>query len=360
MIESTPLPVVRGRGASWNPPNRFERLHLELDAHGERADEEEPVAPETELLLDRTRSILSFNDSPDVGFDAGINPYRGCSHGCCYCYARPTHEYLGFSAGLDFETKIVVKRDAHELLRAALSAKSWKPQIIGLSGNTDAYQPVERRLGITRRCLEVMVEFRNPVAITTKSRLVTRDIDLLSDLASHEAAAVMLSVTTLRPDLQRAMEPRASSPAKRLEAIRRLAQAGIPVGVNVAPVVPGLTDEEVPAILEAAAEAGATFASYILLRLPWGVKSIFETWLEQHFPERKDKVLNRVRDMRGGNLYDARFAVRGRGEGPWADQLRALFRVTKGRLGLDRKPRLSIDAFRVPRGAVGLQTELFD
>ena len=356
MPESKPLPVLRGRGASWNPPNRFERLHVALDAPG---DDEDCAAPETELLLDRTRSILAFNDSPDVGFEASLNPYRGCSHGCCYCYARPTHEYLGFSAGLDFETKIMVKQDAPELLRAALSTKSWRPQVIALSGNTDAYQPAERRLGITRRCLEVLADFHNPVGIVTKSRLVTRDLDLLADLARHEAAAVILSVTSLRPEVQRAMEPRASSPAKRLEAIRLLAEAGVPVGVNVAPVVPGITDEEIPAILEAAAEAGATFASYILLRLPWGVKSLFETWLEQHFPERKEKVLNRVRDMRGGKLYDARFAVRGRGEGPWADQLRSLFRVTTGRLGLEGRPHLSTEAFRVPRGPAGPQTELF-
>ena len=356
MPESLPLPVLRGRGASWNPPNRFERVHVDLE---EPADGEDRLAPDTELLLDRTRSILAFNDSPDVGFEVSINPYRGCSHGCSYCYARPTHEYLGFSAGLDFETKIMVKQDAPELLRAALSAKSWRPQVIALSGNTDAYQPTERRLGITRRCLEVLAEFRNPVGIVTKSRLVTRDIDLLADLAGHGAASVVLSVTSLRPELQRAMEPRASSPAKRLEAIRLLAGAGIPVGVNVAPVVPGLTDEEVPAILEAAADAGATFASYILLRLPWGVKSLFETWLEQHAPERKEKVLNRVRDMRGGKLYDGRFEVRGKGEGPWADQLRALFRVTKGRLGLDRRPHLSAESFRVPKGPAGPQTELF-
>lgn len=359
MADASSLPVIRGRGASWNPPNRFERLHVELERGGEEGGDDR-LAPETELLLDRSRSILAFNDSPDVGFDAGLNPYRGCSHGCIYCYARPTHEYLGFSAGLDFETKIMVKQDAPDLLRAALSARSWTPQIIGLSGNTDAYQPTERHLGITRRCLEVLADFRNPVGIVTKSRLVTRDLDVLAHLASHRAAAVVLSVTTLRPDLQRAMEPRASTPAKRLEAIRLLAAAGIPVGVNVAPVVPGLTDDEVPAILEAAAQAGASFASYILLRLPWGVKSIFETWLEQHFPERKDKVLNRVRDMRGGKLYDARFAVRGRGEGPWAEQLRALFGVTKRRLGLDRPPVLSTDAFQVPRGPAGTQTDLFD
>jgi DNA repair photolyase len=359
MPDSRVLPVLRGRGASWNPANRFERLRVEPDPWVPGPGEDELPGPETELLVDRTRSIVAYNESPDVGFDAGVNPYRGCSHGCSYCYARPTHEYLGFSAGLDFETKIMVKRDAPELLRKALSSRSWKPQVIGLSGNTDAYQPAERQLGITRRCLEVLADFRNPVAIVTKSRLVTRDIDLLAELAGHGAVTVVLSVTSLRPEIQRAMEPRAASPARRLDAIRRLADAGIPVGVNVAPVVPGLTDEEMPAILEAAAGAGASFASYILLRLPWGVKSIFETWLEQHVPERKDKVLNRIRQLRGGALYDARFAVRGRGEGPWADQLQALFRVTRGRLGLDRRPSLSTAAFRLPKVPAGAQTDLF-
>jgi DNA repair photolyase len=275
-----------------------------------------------------------------------------------YCYARPTHEYLGFSAGLDFETKIMVKEEAPELLRRALSSKSWKPQVIALSGNTDAYQPVERKLRLTRRCLEVLAEFRNPVGIVTKSHLVTRDADLLASLAGHGAGAVVLSITTLRPEVQRAMEPRAATPARRLDAIHSLAQAGVPVGVNVAPIVPGLTDEELPAILEAAAAAGATFASYIVLRLPHGVKSMFEGWLGQHFPERKDKVLHRIRELRGGKLYDARYEVRGRGEGPWSEQLRALFRVARSRWGLDRPPSLSAAEFRVP-ATPGPQTELF-
>jgi DNA repair photolyase len=351
-MTSTPLPVLRGRGASWNPPNRFERLHVELDPEPEgRA--------ETKVLRDRTRSILAFNDSPDVGFDAGVNPYRGCGHGCSYCYARPTHEYLGFSAGLDFETRILVKEEAPSLLRKTLSSRSWTPQVIGLSGNTDAYQPVERRLGVTRACLEVLADFRNPVAIVTKSNLVTRDIDILTEMAAHEAAAVVLSITTLRAEVQRVMEPRASTPAKRLEAIRRLTDSGVPVGVNVAPVVPGLTEEELPAILDAAASAGATFSSYILLRLPYGVKELFEEWLSQHFPERRDKVLNRIREMRGGKLNDSRFSVRGRGEGPWADQLRALFRVATARLSLQRPPRLSTDSFRVPRSGDAPQIDLF-
>lgn len=350
----TALPVIKGRGASWNPPNRFERLNVELDP------EEAADRPQTVLLRDRTRSILAFNDAPDVGFDAGINPYRGCGHGCVYCYARPTHEYLGFSAGLDFETRILVKEDAPELLTRALSSRRWKPQVVALSGNTDAYQPAERKLGLTRRCLEVLRDFRNPVQIVTKSHLVTRDVDLLSELASHGAAGVLVSITSLRSEVQRVMEPRAATAERRLDAISTLAQSGVPVGVMVAPVVPGLTDDELPSILGEAASAGATHASYVLLRLPHGVKEIFETWLVQHFPQRTEKVLNRIREMRSGKLYDARYAVRGRGEGPWADQLRALFRVTTKRLSLQRPPSLSADAFRLPPGARGPQMDLFD
>ncbi len=355
MSPSPSLPVVRGRGASWNPPNRFERLHLERDGW---TDPDDP-APETEILEDATRSILSRNDSPDVAFDIGLNPYRGCSHGCSYCYARPTHEYLGFSAGLDFETKILVKRRAPELLREALSSPRWKPQPILMSGVTDPYQPVERRLRVTRRCLEVLMELGNPVSVITKSYLVSRDVDLLADLARRDAAAVTLSITTLRSEVHRAIEPRASTPARRLGAIRVLADAGIPVGVNVAPVVPGLTDHELPAILEAAAEAGASFAGTIVLRLPHGVKEIFEAWLARHFPDRREKVLNRLRELRGGRLYDSRFSVRGRGEGPWAEQLRALFEVTRARCGLDRFPDLSTAAFQRPTSDPPAQTDLF-
>lgn len=349
------LPTLRGRGASWNPPNRFERLHVDRSGW---IDPDDP-APETVLLRDATKTILAHNDSPDVGFDVGINPYRGCSHGCSYCYARPTHEYLGFSAGLDFETRILVKRRAPELLRKALASPRWSPRVIGMSGATDAYQPAERRLRVTRRCLEVLVEFRNPVAIVTKSYLVTRDVDLLEKLARHEAVAVVLSITSLRNEIHRAMEPRASSPSRRLGAIRVLSEAGIPVGVNVAPIVPGLTDHELPEILEAAAEAGASFASYIVLRLPHGVKDIFSEWLSRHVPERREKVLNRLRELRGGKLYDARYAVRGKGEGPWARQLSDLFRVTRDRLGLNRGPQLSVDAFRRPAEPPGPQMELF-
>ena len=349
------LPTLRGRGTSWNPPNRFERLHVDRSGW---VDPDDPP-PDTILLEDATRSILAHNDSPDVGFDVGINPYRGCSHGCVYCYARPTHEYLGFSAGLDFETRILVKRRAPELLREALSSKRWRPRVIAISGNTDAYQPAERRLRITRRCLEVLAEFRNPVAVITKSYMVSRDVDVLGELAEHRAAAVVLSITSLRNEVQRIMEPRASTPARRLGAIRVLAEAGIPVGVNVAPVVPGLTDHELPEILQAAADAGASFAGYIVLRLPHGVKDIFADWLETHFPDRKSKVLNRVRELRGGKLYDSRFEVRGRGEGPWADQLSTLFRVTRDRLGMHHRPELSSEAFRPAAPPPGAQTELF-
>lgn len=355
MRQPLSLPTVRGRGASWNPPNRFERLHV--DRSGWHDPDDPP--PQTLFLEDATRTILVRNDSPDVGFDVGLNPYRGCSHGCAYCYARPMHEYLGFSAGLDFETRILVKRKAPDLLREELSSPKWTPQVIGLSGATDAYQPAERRLGITRRCLEVLAELRNPVAIVTKSYLVTRDVDLLGELAEHGAAAVVLSVTSLRNEIHRAMEPRASSPARRLGAIRVLADAGIPVGVNVAPVVPGLTDHEMPGILEAAADAGATFASYIVLRLPHGVKDLFSDWLDRHFPDRKDKVMNRVRELRGGKLYDGRFAVRGKGEGPWAEQLGAMFRVHRDRHGLTRAPGLSTASFRRPAPDPGPQTDLF-
>lgn len=341
---SVALPVVRGRGAATNLPNRFERLHLDREGW---SDPDDP-GPRTELLRDRARSILVRNDSPDVGFDVGINPYRGCEHGCAYCYARPNHEYLGLSAGLDFESRIFVKHEAPDLLRTALASPRWRPEPIMMSGVTDCYQPAERRLRITRRCLEVLVEFGNPVGITTKSYLVTRDVDLLGRLASLGAAGVVLSITSLRNEIQRSLEPRASSPARRLGAIRVLADAGIPVGVNVAPVIPGLTDHEIPAILEAAADAGATFANFILLRLPHGVKEVFTEWLAAHAPDRKDKVLNRLRSLRGGALYDGRFTVRGRGEGPFAEQIRSLFEVTRARVGMGPAPTLSTAGFRRP------------
>jgi DNA repair photolyase len=266
------------------------------------------------------------------------------------CYARPTHEWLGLSAGLDFETKIFVKEAAPELLRRALSSPKWTGEPVAMSGVTDPYQPVERRLRITRGCLEVLAECRNPVGIVTKSRLVTRDADLLGELAAHGAAAVHLSITTLDPDLQRVMEPRAATPARRLEAIAELAAAGVPVGVLVAPVIPGLTDHELPAILNVAAEAGARTAGFVPLRLPYGLPDLFEAWLERHFPDRKERVLHRIREIRGGALNDSRFGTRMRGEGEYADQIRALFRVTCRRLGLNRE-RLRLSSARFTRPA---------
>jgi DNA repair photolyase len=349
---SSSFRLVRTRGTGANPPNRFEALRSVPTP--EEAAELEARHPDTRLLADPSRTIVATNESPDVGFDASVNPYRGCEHGCTYCYARPTHEYLGFSAGLDFETRILVKERAPELLRARLAARSWKPQVLALSGVTDPYQPAERRLRITRRCLEVLAEFRNPVTIVTKSFLVTRDADLLHELAGFGAASVCVSVTTLDPVLQRQMEPRAAPPGRRLAAIEVLAAAGVPVGVMVAPVVPGLTDHEVPRILAAAAAAGARFAGRVVLRLPHGVKELFDAWLAEHHPERRARVLSRVRALRGGQLYDSRFGVRQRGEGRWADEMAALFELARRRAGLaERGPELSTAHFRRPGGAVG-------
>ncbi|MEY2409045.1 MAG: hypothetical protein QOF48_1715 [Verrucomicrobiota bacterium] len=341
------LPTApRGRGAVDNPANRFESIHLERDIDWDPAAD---PAPRTEFLRDTTRAIINYNDSPDIGFNASINPYRGCEHGCIYCYARPFHEYLGFSAGLDFESRIMVKDNAPELLRAELSHKKWKPQVIAMSGVTDCYQPVERRLKLTRRCLEVLAEFRNPVAIITKNHLVTRDIDVLGELAAHNAAVVYVSVTTLDSSLTPKLEPRASLPAHRLDAIEKLNRAGIPAGVLIAPVIPGITDHEIPSILEAASAAGAACAGYVMLRLPHGVGPLFEEWLGRHFPDRAENVLNRIRSLRGGRLNDPQFGSRMRGEGAYADQAEALFEVASRRAGFgDRRPELSAAAFRVP------------
>ncbi len=352
--------TYRGRGAAHNPANRFEPIEVlpDGDALDALAAEDEDVAPRTVFLRDTTKVLIARNNSPDIGFDASINPYRGCEHGCIYCYARPTHEYFGLSVGLDFETKIFVKQDAPELLRAELMKKSWQPQVIVLSGVTDPYQPAERRFRLTRRLLEVLLEFRNPVGLITKNHLVTRDVDVLRELAAQQLVSVNLSITSLRNDVQRVMEPRTATPARRLAAVEALAKAGVPVSVMVAPIVPGLTDEEVPDILRAVKDAGAQGAGYVMLRLPHAVKELFERWLETHFPDRADKVLNRVRSMRGGQLYDARWGVRGRGEGIFADQIGAMFQTTCRKLGLagGRAP-LRTDLFRRP--APGGQGDLF-
>ncbi len=353
-------PAIRGRGAAENPTNRFERLAYvpeppqsweDRQSWEETEESESPKLPLTVYLRDPARTVLASNDSPDINFAASLNPYRGCEHGCSYCYARPTHEYLGFSSGLDFETRILVKEAAPELLRRELSAKRWRPQVVGMCGVTDAYQPIERRLELTRRCLQVFAEFRNPVQVITKNGLVARDRDVLAELAEHDAASVCLSITSLDPKLLRVMEPRASHPVQRLAAVKALAEAGVPVGVMVAPVIPGLTDHEMPAILAAAREAGASYAGHIVLRLPRNVKELFSAWLERHHPDRKDKVLNRLRALRGGRLDDPRFGTRMKGSGVYATQIHDLFDLAYRKAGFDpaaAPPVLSTAAFRTP------------
>lgn len=335
---------VHGRGAPSNPLNRFERIDYVRD---EALPPEE--TRETILLRDPARTIISRNDSPDVGFETSINPYRGCEHGCSYCFARPTHEYLGFSAGLDFESRILVKEDAPALLRSELASPKWTPQTIAISGVTDPYQPIERKLRLTRQCLEVLVDARNPVVIITKNATVTRDIDLLAELARRNAAAVCLSITTLDDDLVAKMEPRTSRPSMRLDALEKLSTAGIPVGVLVAPVIPAINDHEIPKILAEVKRRGAGFASYVLLRLPWTVAPLFDEWLALHYPDRREKVLNKIRSARGGKLYDSQFGKRGRGEGIFAEQIRQLFETARTKEGLGRKgPALSVADFRRP------------
>jgi DNA repair photolyase len=335
----------RGRGAENNPVNRFERFHVETDEDAWIDDDPRPLR--TLFLRDDSQSILVPNQAEDLSFDYGLNPYRGCEHGCAYCYARTYHEYLGFSAGLDFESKIVVKPDAPELLERALAKPSYRPGIIAMSGVTDCYQPAERKLGITRGCLEVLARFRQPVGLITKNALVTRDLDHLAELARHGAVCVYLSVTTLDPKLARILEPRAASPRARLDAIRQLAAAGVPAGVSAAPMIPGLNDSELPAILAAAKEHGASFAMYSMVRLPGSVAEVFGGWLDRHFPDRKDKVLGRIRAAHGGRLNATASGERRRGTSEAAGQLHALFHASCRRLGLPTRPKpLNKSAFR--------------
>jgi len=376
MNDSQKLSVqkVRGRGALENPTGRFERLTLGVDAesfqnaHDLAQDEfaataaADPRAEKrmaTQVFRDPSRSIVSTNDSPDLSMDTTLNPYRGCEHGCIYCYARPTHEYLGLSAGLDFETKIFAKPDAPKLLQQKLGAKSWQPRTLMLSGVTDPYQPIEREMKITRGCLETLLAFRNPAGIITKNNLVTRDIDIFTQMAKYNLIMVNLSITTLDGQLARTMEPRASQPKLRLDAVEQLARAGVPVGIMIGPVVPGLTDHEIPGILEAAAKAGARSAGYTIMRLPYGVKDLFQTWVREHFPDRAQKILNRIRGMRGGKLNDPNFVTRMRGEGFFAEQIAQIFRKYKKLYGLDKGwPELSTAHFR--RHAMSGQMELFE
>ena len=351
VVDETPQShaSIRGRGASWSPANRFETLHIDLndpDLVDVDPGAEESPRRGTQYFRDATKSVITRNNSPDVGFETSLNPYRGCEHGCIYCYARPTHEYLGFSAGLDFESKIMVKMNAPELLRAELESPRWQPQTLVMSGVTDPYQPVERKLRITRGCLEVLAKFRNPVAIITKNRLVTRDIDLLGDLAACNAVAVNISVTSLDSKLQRVLEPRTSPPQARLDAVRQLRSAGIPTGVMVAPIIPGLTDHEVPNILDACGKAGAQFAAYTIVRLPWAVAPLFEHWLEEHFPDRKEKVLGRIRDLRRNRLNNSQWHKRMTGEGFFAEQIASMFAISCRRNRICARPKLSCASFQ--------------
>jgi len=340
---------INGRGSQFNLPNRFEKIHIEHDDefNNEYIDPEDKRKIPTQFFNDHSKTILAKNDSPDLGAGYSINPYRGCEHGCIYCYARPTHEYLGFSAGLDFETKIMVKRDAPKLLEQEFSKKSWQPQAIFFSGNTDCYQPVERKLEITRKCLQVFLDFRNPLGVITKNSLIQRDADILSELAKLNLVKVVISITSLRSEVQRVMEPRTATPMRRLQTIEFLAKQNIPVGVNVAPIIPGLTDEEMPSILKEASERGAKTAGKVMLRLPFAVKDLFSEWVKREFPDRANKILHRITELHGGKLYNSNWGTRMTGEGKWAETMHKIFETNcnKYNLNKERNP-LSTDLFR--------------
>ena len=351
---TAPIPLHRkGRGTGWAIAHRFERDEREAFDDGwgtlEQSAAEERLAPGTRVVEQHVGSILSGNDSPDIGFDLSINPYRGCEHGCIYCYARPTHSYLNLSPGLDFETRIVAKVNAAERLREALASRAYEPSLINIGSATDAYQPAERRLRITRGVIEVLAACAHPFAIVTKSAGVERDLDLIAPMARARRAAVYVSLTTLDPALARVMEPRAASPQRRLRTIEALAKAGVPVGVSVSPVIPFVNEPEVERVLEAAAAAGAQAAFSIVLRLPWEVNPLFQDWLQHHFPERAGRVMARIREMRGGRDNDARFGSRMTGQGVWAQLLRQRVKKAAARLGLNaQRIEMDFSAFRAP------------
>lgn len=350
---------ARGRGAVSNPDGRFEPYqHVPFD-DGWQGLDWEPTPISTTVTPEKTRTLITRNDSPDVPFDLSINPYKGCEHGCIYCFARPTHAYLGLSPGLDFESRIFSKPDAASRLREQLAKPKYKPQVIAIGANTDPYQPAERELEITRQILEVMVEHRHPVAIVTKSNLIALDLDLLRQLAAQHLVHVLISVTTLDRSLARRMEPRAPTPERRLQAMAALTGEGVPVGVLASPMIPGLNDSEMEKILEAASDAGASSAGYILLRLPLEVKELFQEWLAKEFPTKESHVLNLIRETREGKLYDPQFGTRMRGTGQYAELLARRFDVARRRFGLNQKPApLDLSCFRVP-SRPGDQMNLF-
>ncbi|WP_421935344.1 PA0069 family radical SAM protein [Phenylobacterium sp.] len=352
-------PPQRGRGARSNASGRYESLGREAFDDGWTLDDEAPARLETTLTAERARVIISHNDSPDVGFSASINPYRGCEHGCIYCYARPAHAYMGLSPGLDFESKLFFKPEAAKLLEKELSKPSYVPEFIHIGGNTDPYQPPERRLRITRGVIEVLLRFRHPFTVITKSALVVRDIDLLAEAAAQGLTRVAISITTLDRKLARSMEPRAATPEKRIDAVRRLSEAGVPVSVMFAPAIPGLNDHEMEGVLERAAEAGANGAGYVALRLPLEIKDLFREWLETDHPDRARRVMSLVRQMRGGKDYDMQWRSRMRGEGPVADLMAARFHAARKRYGLNQSwNALDVTRFCVPVQPGG-QLDLF-
>lgn len=361
--DSIAVPVTwvhKGRGAVSNIAHRFESVVRQCDAdaaeaervNGERRPFDDDALPAlaTTTTLETARSLITYNESPDIGFDRSINPYRGCEHGCIYCFARPTHSYLNLSPGLDFETKLVAKRNAVELLQQELAATGYEPEVIALGVITDAYQPIERDLKLTRGVVEILTRTRHPFGLITKSSLIERDIDLLAPAAADGVVSATISITTLQHSLSRILEPRAASPTRRLRTVRALATAGIPVTVNVAPIIPFINEPEIEHVLQAAAEAGAWQAHYTVLRLPWEVGPLFMQWLEEHFPDRKERVMNRMRDMRGGKNYDSKFGTRMTGEGTWAALIRQRFEKARATLGLNRHiPPLRNDLFNAPR-----------
>ena len=363
-----PLPA-KGRGTSWRIAHRFTTDQREGFDDGwgtmDQAAQEVALPPTTRIIEEQVKSILTGNDSPDINFDLSINPYRGCEHGCIYCYARPTHSYLNLSPGLDFETRIIAKVNAAERLRQTLANRSYTPMLLNIGSATDAYQPAERKLGITRQVIEVLKECRHPFSIITKSAGVERDLDLIAPMAHQGMAAVYVSITTLDPALARILEPRAASPLRRLQTLKALADAGVPTGVSISPVIPFINEPEIERILDAACEAGARHAFSIVLRLPWEVNPLFQQWLETHFPERAKRVMARIRDMRGGKENDAQFGTRMTGHGLWAELIRQRFNKAKQRLGMaGDRVELDLSQFQppaslAPRRGSELQASLF-